>query len=69
MINDAVTVRLADYSDLDFVSQEGYLPKEEVLRKIKRRECFVLGVDGNLAGYLRLEYFWSLVPFIALIII
>jgi len=69
MINDAVTVRLADYSDLDFVSQEGYLPKEEVLRKIKRRECFVLGVDENLAGYLRLEYLWSLVPFIALIII
>jgi len=69
MVNDAVTVRLADYSDLDFVSQEGYLPKEEVLRKIKRRECFVLGVDGNLAGYLRLEYLWSLVPFIALIII
>ena len=32
MLSDAVSVRLADYSDLDFVNQEGYLPKEEVLR-------------------------------------
>ncbi|MEA3327274.1 MAG: GNAT family N-acetyltransferase [Chloroflexota bacterium] len=69
MIKDNVTVRLANQSDLDFVSQDGYLSKEEVFWKIKRKECFVLSVDGNLAGYLRLEFLWSLVPFIALIFI
>ncbi len=69
MVKDVVTVRLAENSDLDFVCQDGYLSREEVLWKIKRRECFVLCVDGNLAGYLRLEFLWSLVPYIALIII
>ena len=69
MIKDNVTVRLANQSDLDFVSQDGYLSKEEVFWKIKRKECFVLSVDSNLAGYLRLEFLWSLVPFIALILI
>ena len=69
MVKDLVTVRLAENSDLDFVSQDGYLSKEEVFWKIKRKECFVLSVDGNLAGYLRLEFLWSLVPFIALILI
>ena len=62
-----VHVRLADSSDLDFVCQDGYLPQDVVLRKIKQGECFVLCVDDQPAGYLRLEFLWSLVPYIALI--
>ncbi len=59
--------RLAAIHDLDFVSQDGYLPKEVVARKIELGECFLVEVDHEKVGYLRLEYLWSLVPYIALI--
>ena len=60
-------VRSAAIEDLAFVSQDGYLPREVVLQKIQHGECFVVLLDGELAGYLRLEFLWSLVPYIALI--
>jgi len=69
MKSNQVTVRLAKPDDLDFVSRDGYVAKEIVLYKIEREECFVLDVDGQPAGYLRLEFLWSIVPYIALIIL
>jgi len=60
-------VRSAAIEDLAFVSQDGYLPREVVLQKIQHGECFVVLLDGELAGYLRLEFLWSLVPYITLI--
>mgnify|MGYP001829218551 CR=1 FL=1 len=69
MNNKVVLVRIAEDSDLEFVSQDGYIPKEEVSWKIQRQECFLLCVDGQHAGYLRIEFLWSMLPFISLIII
>jgi N-acetylglutamate synthase-like GNAT family acetyltransferase len=60
-------VRLATRSDLDFVSRDGFIPKEVVARKIDLGEVVVAEVDGELIGYLRLEYLWSLLPYLALI--
>ncbi len=59
--------RLATIDDLDFVSQDGTIPQEVVARKIAQEECFVVGFTDRPAGYIRLEYLWSLVPYIALI--
>lgn len=67
MKTNQATVRLANPEDLDFVSRDGYVAKEIVLHKIEQGECFVLDVDGQLAGYLRLEFLWSIVPYIALV--
>ena len=67
MEKEDIYVRLADLSDLDFLSQDGYLPKDVVKRKIEQKECFILFVDDQPAGYLWLDYFWSLLPFITLI--
>jgi GNAT superfamily N-acetyltransferase len=62
-----VTVRLAQAADLEAVNLDGYISDEVLLKKIAEEEVFVLVVDGRPAGYIRLEYHWSIVPYIALI--
>ena len=63
----AILVRLANLNDLSFVSSDGYIPQDVVKRKIECDEIFVAERGGERVGYLRLEYLWSLVPYIALI--
>ena len=67
MGSDKFIARLATIADLTFVSQEGYLSQALVARKIAQEECFLVEVNDEPVGYLRLEYLWSLVPYIALI--
>jgi predicted GNAT superfamily acetyltransferase len=64
-----VLVRLAGPSDVEFVGQDGFISQEILRRKIQEGEVFLLLVEGQPAGYLRIEFLWSLVPFISLIII
>ncbi len=59
--------RFANLSDLDFVSQDSFIPRDSVARKIELNEVIVAEIKGQAVGYLRLEYLWSLVPYIALI--
>ena len=49
------------------MQQDHYLPAEIVRRKIEWLEVIVAELNGDLVGYLRLEYLWSRVPYIALI--
>jgi N-acetylglutamate synthase-like GNAT family acetyltransferase len=60
-------IRFATPDDLDFVSQDTYISQETVRRKISSQEVIVAESDGRLVGYVRLEYLWSIVPYIALI--
>ena len=62
-----LSTRFAAPADLDFVRQDQYLPPEVVRRKIEWREVIVAESGGGPAGYLRLEYLWSKVPYIELI--
>jgi N-acetylglutamate synthase-like GNAT family acetyltransferase len=62
-----ISVRLATLADLDFVRQDGYISAEKARRKIEEEEVFVAARGGNAIGYLRLEYLWSFIPYIALI--
>ena len=66
MAND-LTVRLATMDDLDFVAQDGHIPSEVVAGKIGRDEVVVAERDGESVGYARIEFLWSVVPYIALI--
>jgi N-acetylglutamate synthase-like GNAT family acetyltransferase len=59
--------RFTTLTDLDFVSQDKHIPTEKVAHKIHQNEVIVSELEGQLVGYLRLEYLWSLVPYIALI--
>ena len=60
-------VRYAVHEDLDFVAQDGYLPAPTIARKIESREVMVAERDSVPVGYVRIEYFWSKLPYIALI--
>ena len=66
MAND-LTVRLATMDDLDFVAQDGHIPGEVVAEKVGRDEVVVAERDGERVGYARIEFLWSVVPYIALI--
>ena len=62
-----ISLRLAQDSDLGFVSQDGYTSEEVIQKKIEAGEVFVAEKDGASVGYLRLEYLWSSEPYISLI--
>jgi len=62
-----VVVRSAATSDLAFVSQDGYVDGAVVRRKIGQGEVLVAEIDGRPVGYVRIEYLWSMRPYIALI--
>ncbi len=64
---DDISIRFATSDDLDFVRQDGFIPTRIVERKIEQEEVIVAEWNGRLIGYMRLEYLWSLIPYIALI--
>ncbi|HUV43930.1 MAG TPA: GNAT family N-acetyltransferase [Dehalococcoidales bacterium] len=64
---EEISVRFATPADLTFVQQDRYIPADVVKRKIEWQEVIVAERDGDRIGYARLEYLWSLVPYIALI--
>ena len=62
-----IVVRAAEGRDLAFVGQDRYLDPTVVERKIGQNEVFVAELDGELAGYVRIEYLWSIQPYLSLI--
>lgn len=49
------------------ITSDGYVETESIRRKIDGGEVFVAEVDGERAGYLRVEFLWSIQPYVALI--
>ena len=64
---EEIVVRFASLSDLDFVAQDHYIPADVVRRKIDDQEVVVALRNDAPVGHIRLEYLWSLVPYLALI--
>lgn len=62
-----ISVRRALQSDLRFVSQDGHTNTEIIRQKIEQREVLIAEVDGEPAGYLRIELLWSIQPYLSLI--
>ena len=62
-------VRFANPTDLDgcIALDHPTIPAKVIRRKIEQGEIIVAKRAGQLVGYLRLEYLWSMVPYIALI--
>ena len=67
MNDTGIQVRIAVDDDLAFVGQDGYVAPEVLRRKIAAHEVLVAESEGVPAGYLRLEFLWSSIPYIALI--
>jgi len=68
-VANQIEVRFANPTDLDdcIALDHPTMPAEVIKRKIGQREIIVAENAGQLVGYLRLEYLWSLVPYIGLI--
>jgi ribosomal protein S18 acetylase RimI-like enzyme len=62
-----LTVRFATLEDLHFVAQDQYILLDIVKRKIEWQEVIIGEINADPVGYLRLEYLWSAIPYIALI--
>ena len=74
-MSDEIVIRLARLDDLDFAHQDGYIPGEVLKRKIEEQtlnldrieDVVIAEWEGKRVGYVRLEYLWSIVPYISLI--
>ena len=66
---DQIRVRFANRMDLDecIALDHPAMPAEVIRRKVEQREIIVAEGVGKLVGYLRLEYLWSVVPYVALV--
>lgn len=65
---DELAIRFAEEEDEAFCAVlDERLPHHALGRKIEQREIIVAEMDGKQVGYLRFEYLWSRVPFLALI--
>ena len=75
-MSDEITIRFARLDDLDFAYQDGYIPAEVLKRKIEAQaalnpdhieDIVIAEWNGRRVGYVRLEYLWSIIPYISLI--
>jgi len=62
-----IMVRFAIPDDLAWCAGFEHVPPVVIARKIGLGDILVAERAGQRVGYLRLEYLWSLVPYIALI--
>lgn len=69
-VNERVIVRFAGPELLEWCVVSDSLVTEQIIRhKIVNDEIIIAELDGQPIGYLRLEYMWSIVPFIGLIFV
>ena len=74
-MSDEIVIRFARQDDLNFAYQDGYIPGEVLKRKIEEQtlnldrieDVVIAEWEGKRVGYVRLEYLWSIVPYISLI--
>ena len=66
---DQIRVRFANRMDLDgcIALDHPAMPAEVIRCKVEQREIIVAEGAGQFVGYLRLEYLWSVVPYVALV--
>ena len=75
-MSEEIVIRFARRDDLDFAYQDGYISTEMLKRKIEAQlalnpdrieDILIAERNGKRVGYMRLEYLWSIVPYISLI--
>lgn len=65
-----IRVRFANKEDIAWCVTQDNLVAEEVIKcKIELNEVIISEIEGQNIGYLRLEYLWSKIPYISLILV
>jgi GNAT superfamily N-acetyltransferase len=62
-----LAVRFAASDDLDWLTAQDDIPAAIIAHKIAVSEIVIAERAGERVGFLRLEYLWSMLPYIALI--
>jgi ribosomal protein S18 acetylase RimI-like enzyme len=62
-----LAVRFATPDDLDWLTAQDDIPAAIIARKIAVSEMLIAERAGERVGFLRLEYLWSMLPYIAMI--
>jgi ribosomal protein S18 acetylase RimI-like enzyme len=62
-----LVVRFATPDDLDWLAAQDDIPAAIITRKIAVSEMVIAALTGQRVGFLRLEYLWSTLPYIAMI--
>jgi len=66
-MHERALVRFAGPEDLEWCVVEDGLVVEKIMRnKIVNDEIIVVEIDGQLIGYIRLEYLWTTIPYIGM---
>ena len=66
-MSDDIWVRFANETDTAVFAQDPFFPNEVMLRKMTQHEVIIAERQGLLAGSMRFEYHWSMLPFITFI--
>lgn len=67
---ERVVVRFAGPEDLGWcVAEDDHVTEQVIRHKIVNDEIIIAELDGKPVGYLRIEYLWSAVPYIAMIFV
>ena len=67
---ERVIVRFAGPEDLEWcVVEDGHVTEQVIRHKIVNDEIVIAELDGQPIGYIRIEYLWSIIPYIGLIFV
>ncbi|MBI5958820.1 MAG: GNAT family N-acetyltransferase [Chloroflexi bacterium] len=67
-LKQKIGTRWAGPGDLDWCAGfDHHVPRGVIEHKIAAQEIVIAAYDGQPIGYLRLEYLWSIIPYIAII--
>jgi N-acetylglutamate synthase-like GNAT family acetyltransferase len=64
-----MNVRRGKTGDMPFLMKKSFLPEAVILRKLNLGEVIVAEDGGTLTGLCFIEYLWSKLPYISLIVV
>ena len=70
-MNQRIKIRFAESDDLDFCIKMEYkhVNKALIKRFMEDKLIILAEIGGKPVGYLRIEYFWSIIPYLGLIVV
>ena len=69
-IPNSVEIRFARPKDLRWcVQRDKYASEKTIRKKIRDEEILIAETNGERIGFLRFEYMWSRIPFIAFVLV
>ncbi|MFW9958260.1 MAG: GNAT family N-acetyltransferase [Candidatus Odinarchaeota archaeon] len=69
-VYERAIVRYAGPDDLEWcVVEDDHITEQIIRHKIVNNEIILAELDGKIIGYVRLEYLWSTIPYIAVIFV